>query len=425
MTTTLQILLLLSILIFAAKMGGLLSTRLGQSAVLGELIAGLIVGPTILDLLHNPLVSGPVTQDLILELGELGVIFLMFIAGLEIDLDEMLRSGKVALLAGTLGVLVPLVLGTLAALALSYPLANSIFVGLILTATSVSISAQTLLEMGVIGSKEGLALLGAAVVDDVLGILLLSFFLALSQDANSGPQEIFQVLIRMVLFFAISIGFGLALLPRLTRWVGRMPVSEGLLAFVIVLTLLYAWSAEIVGEIAAITGAFMAGVFFARTDVRRMIASGMHTLTYAFFVPIFLISVGLRANARALGADGLFFAGVIIIVAVFGKVGGSWLGAWLGGYRAPEALRVGVGMISRGEVGLIIAAIGLERALITEDVYAAMILMVLVTTLITPVLLRSIFPQPAAEAEAEMAAPVPARDTTPPVALSSLDDPER
>jgi Kef-type K+ transport system membrane component KefB len=391
MTTTLQFLLLLGIVIFAAKAGGLVSTRLGQPAVLGELLVGVALGPSLIDLLHQPAFAG--AGELVIELGELGVIFLMFIAGLEVDLDEMLKSGRVAILAGTIGVLLPLLLGTATALLFQYPLPSSIFIGLVLTATSVSISAQTLLELGFLSSKEGLALLGAAVIDDVLGLLLLSLFLAFTQPAGGADAlTITAVIGRMILFFVLAVAIGLLFIPRAVKWVDDLPISEGIIAFVVVVTLFYAWAAEAFGQVAAITGAFIAGALFARTTLRRPISDGMHTLTYAFFVPIFLISIGLRTNARSLGTDGLLFASAIIAVAIAAKIVGCWLGARMAGFSSQEALRVAVGMISRGEVGLIIAAIGLNQGLIDETIYASMVVMVIVTTLITPLLLRRVFP---------------------------------
>ncbi len=399
MTTTLQLFLLLSIVIFAAKTGGLVSTRLGQPAVLGELLVGVALGPTVIDLLHRSALAD--AGNLILELGELGVVFLMFIAGLEVDLDEMLKSGRVAILAGVSGVLVPLLLGTVTAIIFGFPLLTSVFIGLILTATSVSISAQTLLELGLLGSKEGLALLGAAVIDDVLGILLLSVFLAFTQEPGGADRLALAAVIgRMVIFFVLAIALGFLLVPRAVRWVDHLPVSESVIAFVVVVTLLYAWAAEEFGQVAAITGAFIAGIVFARTTLRRPIAEGMHTLTYAFFVPIFLISIGLRTDARGLGADSFFFAAAIIAVAVTAKVAGSWLGARAAGFATGEALRVGVGMISRGEVGLIIAAIGLTQGRIDENIYAIMVVMVIVTTILTPLLLKRVFP--AAKATREL-----------------------
>jgi Kef-type K+ transport system membrane component KefB len=393
MSPTLALLLLLGIIVFSAKAAGLASTRLGQPAVLGELLAGLVLGPTVINVLGYPDFANAHVGETIVQLGELGVIFLMFVAGLEVELEEMWKSGRVAILAGVFGVAVPLILGMLTSIAFHHPLLNSLFIGLILTATSVSISAQTLLELGVLRSKEGLALLGAAVVDDVLVILILSIFLALTGEADAGAGSIGIVVFRMVLFLVVATGLGLFVIPHLANWVNDLPVSEGVMAFVIIVTLLYAWSAEVVGEIAAITGAFIAGIAFARSAVRHTVEEGMHTLTYAFFVPIFLISIGLNANARALSAEGLWFTAAIIVAAIVGKVIGGWFGARVTGFTSRESLRVGVGLISRGEVGLIVAAIGLSNGLIDQAIYSMMVVMVLATTLVTPFFLRMVFPK--------------------------------
>ncbi len=393
----LEFLLLLGIIIFAAKASGYLSTRLGQPAVLGELLAGLILGPTVIDLLHLPFLSSQHTGDIILELAELGVIFLMFTAGLEVDLEGMLKSGRVAVLAGSLGVFAPILVGAGVAGLFNYPLPISIFIGITLSATSVSISAQTLLELGVLRSREGLALLGSAVIDDVLAILILSIFLAVTSEGGTGVSSIGLVLVRMIVFFVVAAFLGARLIPRLAHWIEELPISEGVMAFVIITTLLYAWSAEVIGEIAAITGAFLAGLFFARTSVRRTIERGVHTLTYAFLVPIFLISIGLKADARALGGEGLVFTIAMILIAIVSKVLGCGLGARLGGFNTGEAMRVGIGMISRGEVGLIVATIGLSENLIGRNVYSSMVVMVLATTLVTPIFLRWAFPKPTEE----------------------------
>lgn len=393
MSPTLALLLLLGIIVFSAKAAGLASTRLGQPAVLGELLAGLVLGPTIINLLGYPDFAAAHVGEMVVQLGELGVIFLMFVAGLEVELEEMLKSGRVAVLAGVFGVIIPLILGMLASIAFHYPLLNSLFIGLVLTATSVSISAQTLLELGVLRSKEGLALLGAAVVDDVLVILVLSIFLALTGEAEAGAGTIGVVVLRMVLFLVVATGIGIFVIPHLANWVNDLPISEGVMAFVIIVTLLYAWSAEVVGEIAAITGAFIAGIAFARSAVRHTVEEGMHTLTYAFFVPIFLISIGLNANARAISAEGILFTVAIIVVAIVGKVIGGWFGSRVTGFTSRESLRVGIGLISRGEVGLIVASIGLSKGLIDQTLYSMMVVMVLATTLVTPFFLRMVFPR--------------------------------
>lgn len=392
-SVTLQLILLLGIIIFSAKLAGYVSTRLGQPAVLGELLVGLGLGPTVIDLFHAPFVSAGHVEEIILELGELGVIFLMFVAGLEVDLEGMLQSGRVALLAGIFGVAVPILLGTLTALFFNYPLMAGVFIGVILSATSVSISAQTLYELGFLRSKEGLVLLGAAVIDDVLVILVFSIVLAMTGETGTGLTKVGIVIARMIVYFTLATIAGMWLIPRLTTWIEKLPISQGVIALVIVVTFLFAWSAEIVGEIAAITGAFLAGICFARTSVRQTIEQGMRTLTYAFFVPIFLISIGLKANARDLGEEGLVFAGAIILVAILSKVIGCGLGARLGGFTSNQSLRVGVGMISRGEVGLIVAAIELSQGLISQSVYSVMVVMVLATTLVTPILLRGVFPK--------------------------------
>lgn len=403
----LQFLLVLVIIIASAKLGGLISTRLGQPAVLGELLAGLILGPTVLDLVRLPIFGDPHLPEIIHLLAELGVVFLMFIAGLEIDLEEMASAGKVAMLAGILGVIAPLVLGALTALPFGYTPVKSLFIGVILTATSVSISAQTLMELGVLRSREGIALLGAAVVDDVLVILILSLFVALA-GGSGGLVDVVWVVVKMLVYLGAAAVLGVRLIPAFARWVDRVPVSEGLLAGAIVATLAFAWSAEALGGVALITGAFIAGVQFARTPLRDRIEGGMHAVAYAFFVPIFFVSIGLQANARLLGGGSLVFATLIVIVAIVSKVIGSGLGALLAGFDRQAALRLGTGMISRGEVGLIVAAVGLDNGFISEEVFAVTVMMVLATTLVTPLLLRRVFgerpavlriPEPAGEVE--------------------------
>ncbi len=401
MSETLELILALALVIFAAKAGGYLATRLHQPAVVGELLAGLVLGPSGINLFHLAPFAGGHVEDIIHELAQVGVIFLMFVAGLEVNLDDMAKSGKVALLAGNLGVLVPIVVGTLLALAFGKELLPAIFVGLILTATSVSISAQTLIELGVLKSKEGLALLGAAVVDDVVAILALSIFLAVTGETDAS-RPIWLIVVLMVVFFAVSSWIGAQLFAPLAQRVQKLPISSGLIAFVIVIVLLYAWSAEFVGGIAAITGAFIAGVFFARTNFAHQIEEGMHNLTYAFFVPIFLVSIGLRANLWDMNTSGLIYLVALILVAILSKIIGSAGGARLGGFDNLASLRVGLGMVSRGEVGLIITTIGLEAGLVTSADYAQVVIMVLITTLITPLLLRwgfSTRPQPATAAD--------------------------
>jgi Kef-type K+ transport system membrane component KefB len=404
MTPFLQLILALIIIITGAKAGGWLANRLRQPAVMGELLAGLLLGPSLLNLMGWPIFSNSnephLLNETVFQLADLGVVCLMFLAGLEMDAQGMRRAGRVATFAGVSGVIVPLVLGGLIALPFGYRGQSAVFIGIVLTATSVSISAQTLLELGRLRTREGLALLGAAVIDDVLVILLLSVFTALA-SGGAGPGAVLTVLLKMLAYLSLAVLAGFFLLPRLADWVHRQPISEGLAALVLVTALAFAWSAEMVGGLAAITGAFIAGVGFGRSHLRDEIERHMHTITYAFLVPIFFVSIGLKANARALSGPDILFALVLLLVAILSKVIGCGWGARLGGFSNRESLRVGVGMISRGEVGLIVAAVGVGEGLIKADVFSVVTFIVLVTTLVTPPLLRLTFMETHPDATAE------------------------
>ncbi len=393
MSPFLQLTLSLAIIILAAKTGGYIAVRLRQPAVLGELLAGLILGPTFIDLVHLPFVSNPgLLHEEITDLASLGVVFLMFMAGLEVELDEMIHSGRASLSSGTLGVIAPLLMGAVAALPFGYTGQAAWFIGITLTATSVSISAQTLLELGVLRTREGITLLGAAVVDDVLVLIVLSIFLALGGSASSeGP--VVAVVAKMLFYLALSAALGWFVLPRVVTWVDRQPISEGLTAVVVFITLVFAWSAEVMGGLAAITGAFIAGVGLGRSHLRDKIESKMRIITYGFLVPIFFVSIGLEANLREITGTLLPFLIVLFLVAVLSKVIGAGLGARVTGLNNTESLRVGVGMISRGEVGLIVAGIGVREAIISPEVFTVVVMLVLLTTLVTPLLLRAVFPK--------------------------------
>jgi Kef-type K+ transport system membrane component KefB len=392
----LQLTLALAIIILAAKAGGYIAVRLRQPAVLGELLVGLILGPTVIDLVHLPFVSDPeLLHEEINNLAALGVVFLMFMAGLEIELGEMLHSGRASVLSGILGVVAPLFMGAIAAMPFGYSNQAAWFIGIILTATSVSISAQTLLELGVLRTREGLTLLGAAVVDDVLVLIVLSIFLTLGGSA-SGEGSIIIIVGKMIAYLALSAALGWFVLPGIVKWIDRQPISEGLTAIVLFIILMFAWSAEVMGGLAAITGAFIAGVGLGRSHLRDKIESKMRVITYGFLVPIFFVSIGLEANLRAITGSLLPFLIVLFVVAVLSKVIGAGLGARLAGLNNASSLRVGVGMISRGEVGLIVAGIGVRQGIISQEVFTVVVVLVLLTTLITPLLLRYVFPRPIA-----------------------------
>lgn len=387
----LPLLFMLAVLVAAAKVFGSLSLRLGQPAVLGELIAGLVLGPSLLDLASLPFlrVSDP-TPTLHL-LGQIGVILLMFAAGLEMDVGDLRRAGRPALLAGAFGVLVPLGLGTAAAWAFGHAPPAAVFAGIVLGATSVSISAQTLLELGRLREREGIALLGAAVVDDVLVIAVMTLFVALAAGPGQGLGSVGLTLLRMAAVLILVMFLSLRLLPRLVEWADRLRVSQGLLALAVAGVMLLAWLTEFAGGVAAITGAFLAGLGLSRSHLRDEIERGASRLGYGFFIPIFLVDIGLQSNLRQMPADQWAFAGAVVLVAVVSKVAGASLGGWLGGLDRGEAGRLGLGMISRGEVGLIVAGVGIDAGFLAPGLFRVVVLMVLTTTLITPPLLRWAF----------------------------------
>ncbi len=390
MTPFLQFAIALVIIITAAKIGGYVSLKLGQPSVLGELAVGIILGPSILNIFHWAPFTDKHLGDAIAHFAELGVLLLMFIAGLDLHLSDLAKSGKVSAFAGTLGVILPLGMGYGLARAFSFDHQTALFTGLILAATSVSISAQTLMEMKVLRSRVGIGLLGAAVFDDILVVLGLSIFVALAVGSG-GLWSVGWIALRMLLYIGIAAAVGMTLLPKLSQKVDRLPISQGLMAFILIIALFYAWAAEVLGGMAAITGAFLAGLMFARSPLKERIETGVSTLAYSLFVPVFFVNVGLAANARVLTGESLWLLLAMIVVAVISKILGSGLGARLAGFTNLESLQLGAGMTSRGEVGLIVASVGIAEGLISPDIFAVIVGVVIVTTLLTPAMLRGLF----------------------------------
>lgn len=400
MSVFLQLAFLIAVILLAAKAAGYLSVRLGQPSVLGELLVGILLGPSLLDLLHLPFIEGEKLGETIKELGELGVLLLMFIAGLELHLDELTRNTRVSAFAGIMGVLMPVALGAGTGFLFGFDTGAAIFLGLTLGATSVSISAQTLMELKVLRTRVGLGLLGAAVFDDVLIILLLSIFLAVVSGGTS-VVGILLILVRMVIFLAASVAFGLYVLPRLVRATARLPISQGVLSLAVVILLFYGVAAEVVGGMAAITGSFLAGLMFARCEEKERLERGVSALAYGLLVPIFFVSIGLAVNVRDLQADALLLTGVIIVVAILSKLVGSGLGARWAGFSWRESWQLGAGMVSRGEVGLIVANVGIGAGLVTGEEFSAIVGMVLASTIVTPPMLRALFAEPKETKEEE------------------------
>lgn len=317
MTETVQFFLALGAMVAFAKVMGYLSYRLKQPAVLGELLAGLILGPTILNVLgfSGLFPDGHAVEHTLVEIAEVGVLLLMFMAGLEVDPRSLLKVGKPAVAAGIFGVFVPLIIVIPAVMGFNYSFERALFVGILLASMSTSISAQVMLELGVLQKKEGLTMLGAALVDDAIVILLLSLFIAINPGGIIVVAEnrtVVEVIVRIVGFLVIAIPLSWILLPRIAQKVHSLPIAQGTLMVAIVSTLLLSFAAEYFGGIAAITGAFIAGLSLgrARRGVVEQMERGIHAVNYGLLVPLFFVSIGLRTNLRLLTADLLPFAWV-------------------------------------------------------------------------------------------------------------------
>lgn len=401
-STVIPFFLALAIIIFGARLFGSIARAMGQPRVLGELLAGVILGPTLLDMPHWMIFEAIHLDEMVEPLAELGVLFLMFTIGLEVELRELTKVGKVAVLAGVLGALVPVALTIPVGIYFGFSMDVALFAGVTLAATSVSISAQVLLELGHLRSKEGSALLATAIIDDILAILLVSITLALvgeSASESGGTASVLIIIVRMVAYIVVALTLSWFVLPRLMNWFAKYPSiiqSQGSAALAIMFMLVFAWAAEAFGGVAAITGAFIAGLGLgrARANIKHQIEETISYIAYAFLIPVFFISVGLATDLSTFPLSALPLALVLLVVAVISKVGGSGLGARLGGFNNIEAFRVGVCMISRGEVGLIIVALGLSSGILERDnpMFASLFLVILLTTIVTPVLVRQVFP---------------------------------
>ena len=372
------ILVLLAGLLIAAKCAGWICQRIGVPAVLGQLAVGVLAGPSVLNWIHpDPVVN---------SFSTIGVILLMFIAGMETDTKQMRQVGVAASVSASAGVVIPFIAGTAFSYTLGYSLPMSLFLGTLLTATSVSISAQTLKELGKLNTKEGTTILGAAVIDDVLGLIVLSLILAFTL----GQNPLWSIL-KMALYFPTAYLLGHYGFPLLSRWLPRLLALEARIGFVMALVLLYAWSAQELGSVAAITGAYIAGILVNRTEMREWVHDGLSKIGYSFFIPIFFVYVGVEANFHGVANLSPIFLLCFVGIALATKVVGCGGGALLCRFKPMEALTVGVGMISRGEVALITATIGLQAGLINNSLFSIVVMITLVTTLVTPVLLKLVY----------------------------------
>lgn len=381
----------LALILISTKLLGLLTRRVKMPQVVGALLAGLILGPACLGILKE--------TEFIHQVSEIGVIVLMFCAGLETDIGELKRTGKASFIIALMGVLIPLVggygiawifnrPGMIESTASASTTLQNFFIGVILTATSVSISVETLKEMGKLNTKAGNAILGAAVIDDILGIIALTVITSLADPS----VNVAMVFVKIIGFF-VFVGVGGYIIHTIfQKWV--QGYERDLQRFVIVsfvICLLFSYCAEQFFGVADITGAFFAGLIITNTTHTNYIARRFNILSYILLSPVFFASIGIQVELPDMSAIIIIFAVALVVVAVLTKVIGCGLGAKLCHYSTQDCLRIGAGMISRGEVALIVASKGNAVGLMPSSLLGPVVIVVVITTIISPIFLKMTF----------------------------------
>lgn len=381
----------LALILLSTKLLGLVTKKFKMPQVVGALLAGLILGPACFGIIKE--------TNFIHSTAEIGVIVLMFCAGMETDIQELKRSGKASFIIALIGVIVPLAGGYFVGMFFNQPgriqsdascsvFLQNIFIGIILTATSVSITVETLKELGKLKTRSGNAILGAAIIDDIIGIIALTVVTSMADSS----VNVWLVLLKIVLFFVFAGLFGYVFYKFYIKWSARSKRGlhrHAIAAFVF--CLLMSFVAERFFGVADITGAFIAGLIFSNMQKSQFLASKFDVLSYLYLSPMFFASIGLKVVLPKMTSMIIWFAVILVIVAILTKIIGCGLGAKLCGYKNYQAIRIGVGMISRGEVALIVASKGAALGLMSSNFLGPVVVVVVITTIITPIILKPVF----------------------------------
>lgn len=376
----------LAIIIIFAKFFGILARKLKAPQVVGEIVAGLLIGPGILGLVQQ--------SDFLLDMAEIGVVLLMFSAGLETNLKELLKTGPKALLIACAGVFVPLLGGALLYMGFygtapwgSEAFYKAVFIGVILTATSVSITVETLKEMGKLKGKVGTTILSAAIIDDVIGIIVLTFVIGFKNpDSNPG-----KVVLNTVLFFVFALVVGFIIYKLIKFLDNKYPHTRRIPIIGLALCLAFAYIAERYFGIADITGAYVAGIILCSIRDSEYIAEKMDINSYMIFGPVFFASIGLKTNLSSMTGSLVLFSACFVLVGLITKIIGCGLMSRLCGFKGMECVKIGVGMMTRGEVALIVAQKGLSVGLLTPEYFASVILLIIISSISTPIILKLLY----------------------------------
>jgi len=382
-----QFLLSLAFILVSTKLLGLVSRKIHMPQVIGALMAGLILGPSILNIVHE--------TTFIEQTAEIGVIVILFLAGLETNIKEIRKSGKAAIIIAMLGVIVPLVMGFGIA-SLFDPgsdrdtLIKNIFIGIILTATSVSITVETLTELGKIRTSVGNSIIMAALLDDVIGIILLTMITGFTSDTAGGSfgMAVLKVLLKIFAFFIFAALIGLVFNRLFENYSKSLNEKRRFPIISLAFCLAMAYTAEHFFGVADITGAFIAGLVISNTNHVRYIGRRINTLAYLYLSPIFFAHIGISTNLRELNLKMLFFSVALLFTAILSKAIGCGLGARLNRMTCSDSLRVGLGMSPRSEVALIIASNGVAYGILGQQLFPAVILLVIVSSIAAPILLK-------------------------------------
>lgn len=395
-----EFILQVGIILVVGELLGVISQKLKMPKVLGFLLSGIVIGPSLFNVVTE--------NEPIKVMAQIGVIFLMFMAGLETDIEKFKTAGVSSFLIATGGIIVPLIFGAGVTYAFTGNFSESIFVGVILTATSVAISVQTLNELGCLNSRAGINIIGAAIIDDILGIIILSvaiMLIAPSSGDAAGAMGLVYIVAKILIFLAIS-GIALKFLPKIIEKImatgNKERKTETLIVLTAGITIIFSIFVEEALGIAAITGAYVAGLVIAMTNQRHTFDEKFSSVSTYLVSPIFFSSIGLSIDIKTLGADLILPIIFISIAAILGKVIGCGVCARMYGLEKRESLQIGVGMISRGEVAIITASLGLSKGIITNEIYPMLLVVIIVSTVVTPLLLKVVFSDKHKKAEAEL-----------------------
>ena len=376
-----QIMGILCLILLFALIGGQIANRCGLPAVIGELLAGIVIGPAMLNWVQP--------SGLIKSFSDIGVVLLMFLAGLESDLAILKKLWKPSFLVATFGMVVPIVIAYLTGIAFKFSQTESLFLGITFAATSVSISVAVLQEMKKLETKEGVTILGAAVVDDLLSVILLSVVSSVTgthTDSANANLGLGLTLLLQLVYLVVLLVASIWLFPRILKLSERflLPAAKPLVTIIIVL--LAAFGAEKVG-LSNVIGAFFVGLAFSRLPDKQKLQKSFTDIGYSLFIPIFFTSIGLEMSITGIFKDGLLFI-ALFVGSVISKLVGASVGAKMAGFSSSSAYQVGTGMISRGEMALVVAQIGLSNHLLAPAVYSTVVGVIVLTTLIAPIMLK-------------------------------------